>query len=103
MLKILAVCGNGMGSSVVLRLGLEPALEELGVEAIVECTSTGQAHSMMQFVDLIIMPKNLTHIVDVPKNVPTVLVRNLVSAKEVRAGVEAALREHYPDALPKGT
>ena len=31
MLKILAVCGNGQGSSVVLRLGLEPVLAELGL------------------------------------------------------------------------
>ncbi len=35
-MKILAVCGVGMGSSLILRMNIEAVLRESGVEATVE-------------------------------------------------------------------
>ena len=100
MLKILAVCGNGQGSSIVLRLGMEPALEELGIsDASIECTALGQAQSMVQFVDMIIIAAHLVDGIDLPENKPVVVVKNLINKQEVREKVEAALREYYPELL----
>ncbi len=102
MLKILAVCGNGQGSSVVLRLGLEPVLDELGLgDASVECTSIGQAQGMMSFVDLIVIAAHLRENVDPPKNKPVIYVNNLVDKKEVKEKVVAALKQYYPELLKK--
>jgi PTS system ascorbate-specific IIB component len=100
MLKILAVCGNGQGSSIVLRLGLEPALEDLGIRDVsIECTALGQAQSMVQFVDLIIIAAHLQDGIELPKNKPIVVVKNLINKQEVREKVEVALREYYPELL----
>lgn len=99
MLKILAICGNGMGSALVLRMGLEPALADLGVQANITCTSAGQAGSMAQFADLIILPTNLLPVVDPPDDIPSVVVTNLINREEVYERVEAVLKEHYPEEL----
>ena len=44
-MKILAVCGFGVGSSLVLRMTVEKVVKELGIDAEVENTdlSTGKA------------------------------------------------------------
>ena len=102
MLKILAVCGNGQGSSIVLRLGLEPALDELGLgDASIETTGSGQAQGMMDFVDLIICAEHLKTVIDPPKNKPVVYVQNLVNKNEVKEKVTAALEQYYPELLKK--
>ena len=102
MLKILTVCGNGQGSSLILRLGLEPALEELGVkdQVMIEATSAGQAQGLIPFADLVVCAEQFHGLIDVPKNKPIVFVTNLVNKKEVKEKVFAALKEHFPHLLP---
>ena len=100
MLKILAVCGNGQGSSIVLRLGMEPALDDLGIrDASIECTAVGQAQGMIPFVDLVIVAAHLADMIEMPEGKPVVVVKNLINKEEVRTKVEAALREYYPELL----
>lgn len=102
MIKIIAVCGNGQGSSIVLRLGLEPALAELGLEdASVECTSLGQAQGLIRFADLIIIPGHMKDMVDIPEDKPVVVVNNLINKKEVKEKVTLALQQYYPEVLKK--
>jgi PTS system ascorbate-specific IIB component len=45
-IKVLAVCGVGMGSSLILKMTAESALGELGVDATVENTDVSSARSM---------------------------------------------------------
>ncbi len=45
-LKILTVCGVGMGSSLILKMTAEKALAELGVEARVEHADLSSARGM---------------------------------------------------------
>lgn len=44
-LKVLAVCGVGMGSSLILKMTAEKALQELGVPARVEHSDLSSARS----------------------------------------------------------
>ena len=53
-IKILAVCGNGLGSSLIVKMILESVLAELNVYGIVESTSVAQAAGMIPFADLVI-------------------------------------------------
>jgi galactitol-specific phosphotransferase system IIB component len=83
-------------------LGLEPALDELGLkDTSIECTSLGQAQSLLQFVDLIIIPSHLAELLDIPKGKPLVKVNNLINKNEVKEGVTKALEEYYPELLKK--
>ncbi|HWH37754.1 MAG TPA: PTS sugar transporter subunit IIB [Candidatus Limnocylindrales bacterium] len=45
-LRVLTVCGVGMGSSLILRMTAEDALRDLGVTAKVEATDVSSARSM---------------------------------------------------------
>lgn len=45
-LKVLAVCGVGMGSSLILKMTAETALQNLGVDATVENTDVSSARGM---------------------------------------------------------
>jgi ascorbate PTS system EIIB component len=45
-LKVLTVCGVGMGSSLILRMSAEDALKQLGVRAKVEATDVSSAKGM---------------------------------------------------------
>lgn len=45
-LKVITVCGVGMGSSLILRMTAEEALAELGMRAKVEATDLSSAKSM---------------------------------------------------------
>lgn len=51
-LKVLTVCGVGMGSSLILRLTAEEAFKQLGVRAKVEATDVSSAKSMQADVIL---------------------------------------------------
>jgi PTS system ascorbate-specific IIB component len=45
-LRVLTVCGVGMGSSLILRMNAEDVLKELGVAATVEATDVSSARGM---------------------------------------------------------
>ncbi len=45
-LKILTVCGVGMGSSLMLRMSVEEVLKRMGVAAKVEATDVSSARGM---------------------------------------------------------
>lgn len=45
-LKILTVCGVGMGSSLMLRMTVEEVLKRMGISAKVEATDVSSARSM---------------------------------------------------------
>lgn len=52
MLKIMTVCGVGMGTSLLLRMNTEDVLAEMGIKATVEASDLSQAKGAR--VDLIL-------------------------------------------------
>ena len=57
--KILAVCGMGLGTGLLLRMQAEKALKQLGVKADVEVTDIGTARALAAGADLIITSEEL--------------------------------------------
>jgi PTS system ascorbate-specific IIB component len=57
--KILAVCGMGLGSGLILRMQAEKALRELGIQADVEVADIGTARALAPTADLIITSREL--------------------------------------------
>lgn len=56
-MKILAVCGNGLGSSLILKIKIVSVLKELGCDAEVEHCDLTSAHS--EKADVIVVTKDL--------------------------------------------
>lgn len=58
-MKILAVCGMGLGSGLLLRMQAEKALRQLGIQADVEVADIGTARALAATADLIITSEEL--------------------------------------------
>src|SRR5207247_2169199 len=58
-MKILAVCGMGLGSGLLLRMQAEKALRQLGIDADLEVADIGSARAMAQTADLILTSNEL--------------------------------------------
>ena len=58
-MKILAVCGMGLGTGLLLRMQAEKALRELGIQADVEVADIGTARALASSADLILTSEEL--------------------------------------------
>ena len=92
MLKVLAACGNGMGSSQIIKMRIEQVLKELGLEFKVDHCSIGEAKGMSRNYDLVLVSQQFVK--DFPaSNDKTKIVGliNLLSATEIKEKVSLAL------------
>ncbi len=80
-MKILAVCGMGFGSSMVLRMTIEAILKEAKVKASVVTTDIGTAKA--ETADIIVTSAEFAKLLQ-EKKVPIVVVKNYVDKKEMR-------------------
>ncbi len=92
MLKVLAACGNGMGSSQIIKMRIEQVLKELGLKFKVDHTSVGEGKNQAKNYDLVLVAQQFVK--DFPasdEKTKVVGLVNLLSAKEIREKVTAAL------------
>ena len=92
MLKVLAACGNGMGSSQIIKMRIEQVLKEMGLEFKVDHSSVGEAKSQAKNYDLVLVAQQLTkEFTNVPEACKVVGLVNLLSATEIKEKVQKAL------------
>ncbi|MGQ4895172.1 MAG: PTS sugar transporter subunit IIB [Candidatus Njordarchaeia archaeon] len=89
-LKILTVCGVGMGSSLILKMTAEDALKALNIPAKIEHSVLTEAKAAGADI---ILAQGL-HLDELKDAAPIVLaIKNFVSKKEVGEKIVAALKE----------
>jgi PTS system ascorbate-specific IIB component len=98
-IKILAVCGHGQGSSLVMRMQLENIVADMGLNAMLETTSVAEASGQVRFADLVLTTKALAKIIDVPEGTPLITVTNLLDVDEIVDKMMPVVEEHYPEAM----
>jgi PTS system ascorbate-specific IIB component len=83
-MKILAVCGLGQGTSLILRITIESVLKELGVDADVEHIDVSSARGMRP--DLIVTSRELADTLEEDGGAPSkvVIVNNFFDKDEVK-------------------
>ena len=54
MLKVIAACGSGMGSSQLIKMKLEKVFKNLGIEASIYHTNVGDAKSQASTYDVVV-------------------------------------------------
>lgn len=89
-LQVLAVCGVGMGSSLMLKMTAEEVLEQLDVRAKVEATDVSSARSMTP--DVIIGQGMHTEAFEGRAPV-VVTITNFMDKDGLRRQLEAAFEE----------
>lgn len=89
-MKILAVCGMGLGSGLILRMQAEKALKELGIKADLEVADIGTARALAPTADLILTSEELAQQL-VGVKPPIVTIQNFIDLREMVTKLGGAL------------
>ncbi len=89
-MKILAVCGMGLGSALVLRMQAEKALKELCLTADLEVADIGTARAIAPSADLILTSQELAEQLGTVKP-KVVTISNFIDLREMVDKLKAAL------------
>jgi len=85
MLKVIAACGSGMGSSQIIKMKLEKVFKNLNIEASIYHTNVGDAKSQASNYDVVVCSESLigTFQNSSAKNLIVIGLKNLLSEKEI--------------------
>lgn len=93
MLKIVSICGCGMGSSVILKMNATKALAELGVEANVEVSDITTGKGAAQTADVVLIGQELVKLLKgVDK--PIIVLKSFVNKQEIKTKLEEWLKQN---------
>lgn len=87
-MKVITVCGSGLGSSFMLEMNIKKVLKELGIKAEVGHREVGKVKP--EDADIFVMSKSFDEKVDVPRKV---LLSNIISLEEVREKLSEELKK----------
>lgn len=90
-MKIVAVCGMGIGTSVLLKMNAEKVLQDLGVDADIEAADIGVARGAAQTAEIVLTSDELaSEIGDVPAKV--IVIDNFFDLDEIHKKLSAAIQ-----------
>ncbi len=90
-MKLLAVCGFGVGSSMILKMSIEKVCNDLGIDAEVENTDINEARGAR--CDAIFTSYELQKEISSSVNVPVYAVKKYMDLNEVKEAVNLMLSE----------
>jgi len=89
-MKIIAVCGMGIGTSVLLKMNTEKVLRTLGIDADVEAADIGVARGMARDAEIVLTSEDLAEeIGDVEAQV--IVIDNFFDIAEITEKLTNAL------------
>lgn len=85
MLKVMVACGNGMGTSMLIKMKAETTFKKVGLDASFEHGAVGEAASMAGSFDIVFCPMNLVGQFDGVKGsgVKIIGMQNVLSEEEM--------------------
>ena len=92
MLKVVAACGNGMGSSQIIKMKIAKVFKKLNIDADIHHMSVGEAKSAASYYDVVFCSLSLVDNFKVRNNKPIVIgLKNLLSEQEIEEKVKESL------------
>lgn len=94
MVRIVAVCGAGLGSSFACQMAIEQAMQALGVNAKVSHTDTSTISAIINDAAIVVSGKNYQKLME-KKNLPkpVVFLDRLVDKAEITEKLTPILKE----------
>lgn len=90
MLKIIAVCGMGIGTSVLLKMNTDKALKKLGLSGDVSAADVGAAKGAARDADIVLTSAELAgELGSLP--IPVKVVNNFMDVDEIAAAISDAM------------
>jgi PTS system ascorbate-specific IIB component len=89
MIKVVAACGNGMGSSQIIKMKIDKVFKKMGIQATIDHMSVGEARSAVSSYDVVFCSASLIDNFSC-KNSRTKIVGlvNLLSEVEIEAKIK---------------
>ncbi|WP_210480535.1 PTS sugar transporter subunit IIB [Naasia sp. SYSU D00948] len=89
-MKIVAICGAGIGTSAILKVSAERALQKLGLEADVTATDVASLAQDSEEAQIILTTRD--HVKDIGRTFADVIVvENILDQEELTTKLEQAL------------
>lgn len=93
MVKVLTACGNGMGSSMVIKMKVENALRQLNVPNVESTScSVGEAKGIARNYDIVIVSNHLINEMQDYTNGKLIGLDNLMDDNEIKSKLEETLK-----------
>lgn len=89
-MKIVTVCGMGLGTSMMLAMQIRALIAEEGIDATVDPVDLGSFKTMQ--ADVVVSPKDMARQVSNGPAKHVVLIDNLIDKNEVKSKVLEVLR-----------
>ncbi|MDX5319304.1 MAG: PTS sugar transporter subunit IIB [Actinomycetes bacterium] len=91
-MKIIAVCGMGIGTSILLKMNTDKACERLGIDAEVDAADIGTAKGAASTADLVLTSEELASELE-GLSVPVRVIDNFMDVDEIEAAIASAIEE----------
>lgn len=92
MIKLLAVCGSGMGTSTMMKLKAKKILDSHNIGCQVENCSIGQAKNGINNYDIVIASTHLASQLKPNSSTKLIPLKNIMDVKEMEAKLIEALQ-----------
>ena len=92
MLKLLAVCGNGMGTSTMMKIKAKGVLDKNHIQNMCENCSIGQAKNSIGVYDVVIASVHLANQLKPNGKTKIVALKNILDVKEMEEKIMDALK-----------
>ena len=89
-MKIVAICGAGIGTSAILKVNAERVLDRLGIDAEVTASDVASVRTAAADAQVILTSPQLVGAIG-PTNADIVVIENYFDLVELEAKLEAAL------------
>ncbi|WP_313487988.1 PTS sugar transporter subunit IIB [Pseudescherichia sp.] len=87
-MKMMAVCGSGLGSSFMMEMNIKKVLKNLNIMADVEHSDLGSVTP--DVADVFVMAKDIAYSANLPEN-KIIIINNIIDLKEI----EQKIREYF--------
>ena len=91
--RILAVCGNGQGSSMIMKMKVDQFLTQSNID---HSCAVGEYKSELSGADIIIASTHIAGEITVTGNKYVVGVRNMLSPADFGPKLLEVIKEHFP-------
>lgn len=87
-MKIIAVCGMGIGTSILLKMNADKALEQLGIPGDCEAADIGTAKGSAQTADLVLTSAELAEELE-GISTPVKVINNFMDVDEIADAISS--------------
>ncbi len=94
--RILAVCGCGQGSSMIMKMKVDQFLTQQNIDHSVNSCAVGEYKSELNGADIIIASTHVADEITVTGNKYVVGVRNMLSAADFGPKLMDVITAHFP-------